>query len=123
MKRRLGFLLGSLIILTSAACGGEAKAHVAVQSFEFRPPEISVEAGTEVSWVNEDRILHTVTSGIAGEQGVPGVSGDVEASPDGRFDLDLDGRGSSAAFTFEQPGMYPYFCSFHSGMSGVVQVG
>ena len=95
---------------------------MAIRSFEFRPTEIKVEAGVEVLWVNEDDILHTVTSGTAGEQGVPGVSEDLAPSPDGLFDLDLEGQASTAAFTFQEPGTYAYFCAIHSGMSGTVRV-
>jgi plastocyanin len=127
-------VLGALLVLTGgalAACGdappkpggsGPAKTTLSIHSFEFRPAQISVEAGAEVVWVNEDDILHTVTSGIAGEQGVPGVSEDLPPAPDGAFDLELDGRKSTAAFTFAEAGTYPYFCAVHSGMSGIVQV-
>jgi plastocyanin len=63
-----------------------------------------------------------VTSGAAGDQGVPGVSEDVAPVPDGLFDLELDGTAATASFTFEEPGMYAYFCAVHSGMFGSVQV-
>ena len=95
---------------------------VAIQSFEFRPSLLDVEAGATAVWSNEDDILHTVTSGTAGEQGVPGVSEDLAPSPDGLFDLQLDGQASTATFTFDDPGTYAYFCAIHSGMSGTVQV-
>ena len=96
---------------------------MAIRSFEFRPTQIMVEAGVEVRWVNEDDILHTVTSGTAGEQGVPGVSEDLAPSPDGLFDLELSGQESTARFTFQEPGTYAYFCAIHSGMSGIIRVG
>lgn len=125
--------LGAVLLLNGGAlagCGGGSEGPasepreqtVVIRSFEFRPTQIMVRAGVEVLWVNEDDILHTVTSGTAGEQGVPGVSEDLASSPDGLFDLELEGQGSTARFSFQEPGTYAYFCAIHSGMSGVVQV-
>ena len=120
-----------LIILAGAlsSCGGATSmepateaSEVAVRSFEFVPTEIRVATGDTVTWANEDDILHTATSGTAGEQGVPGVGEDVPPMPDGTFDLQLDGRGSTASFTFRESGTYRYFCAIHAGMSGVVVV-
>jgi plastocyanin len=122
---RIRFLLYTLALLSSiglTACGDTAGAEVVIESFEFRPSDIGLEAGASVTWTNEDSILHTVTSGAAGEQGVPGVSGDVAPTRDGRFDLRLDGKGSNTTFSFEQPGTYTYFCAVHNGMSGIVRV-
>ena len=136
MRHRRHVALGAVLLLSwgaLAACGDAAdgpasgsrekrEKTVAIRSFEFRPTHVTVEAGVEVRWVNEDDILHTVTSGIAGDQGVPGVSEDLAPSPDGLFDLELEGKTSTARFTFQEPGTYPYFCAIHSGMSGTVQV-
>ena len=102
--------------------GGHPDQKVTVQAFEFRPGDIHIEAGVEVMWVNGDNILHTVTSGTAGEQGVPGVSEDLAPSPDGLFDLELAGQASTARFMFQESGTYAYFCAIHSGMSGTVNV-
>jgi plastocyanin len=133
MRHPRTFVSGIVLFLSCgalAACGGDpgraasepAEKTVAIRSFEFRPTQTRIEAGAEVVWVNEDDILHTVTSGTAGEQGVPGVSEDLEPSPDGLFDLDLDGQASTATFAFDEPGTYAYFCAIHSGMSGTVRV-
>ena len=124
---------GAVLLLSwgaLAGCGGGSEnlasgpreQTVAIRSFDFRPTQIMVETGVEVRWVNEDDILHTVTSGTPGEQGVPGVSEDLPPSPDGLFDLELEGQESTAGFTFQEPGTYAYFCAIHSGMSGTVQV-
>lgn len=134
MRHTRQLALGAVLLLSGgaiAACGdgpdrtesdGGGNRTVAIRSFEFRPARIDVEVGSTVVWSNEDDILHTVTSGMAGEQGVPGVSEDVAPTPDGYFDLELDGTATSAPFTFEEPGTYAYFCAIHSGMSGSVQV-
>ena len=54
---------------------------VTVKQFQFMPAELAVQAGTEVTWTNEDDILHTATSGAT-----PGTS-------DGQFDGPMDGKG------------------------------
>jgi plastocyanin len=69
---------------------------------------VTVAAGTTVTFVNEDDVPHTATSG-AGE-------------PDGTFDLDLPGAGGSATFTFDEPGSYDYYCRVHPSMTAVVEV-
>ncbi len=127
----------SMAVLAVAACGREmdvvnradanagtpdARARVTVQSFAFIPPRLTVEAGTEVVWVNRDDILHTITTGRPGRQGVPGVSEDRPATPDGMFDRELDGSGTSVSFVFDDAGAYPYYCAIHAGMSGTVVV-
>lgn len=105
---------------TEETSEGEANT-VRIQTFAYVPKVIEVEAGTPVTFVNDDDILHTFTSGKAKDQGIPGVSEDVPAKPDGLFDEDVD-LGDSFEFTFEKPGKYPYYCDIHSGMSGVVIV-
>ena len=95
---------------TLAAANPAGNGAVAVKQFQFMPAELTVKAGTNVTWTNEDDILHTATSGTAG-------------SPDGKFDGPMDGRGKSFSQAFDQPGRYPYFCSRHESMTGTVVVG
>ena len=102
----------------SPATGGEENT-VRIQTFAYVPKTAEVEVGTPITFVNDDDILHTFTSGKAKKQGIPGVSEDVPAEPDGLFDEDVD-LDESFEFTFEKPGKYPYYCDIHSGMSGVV---
>jgi plastocyanin len=93
---------------TTTARGSAAG--VTVRQFQFMPAELVVEAGTTVTWANQDQILHTATSGAT-----PGQA-------DGTFDGPMDGAGKSFSFTFEKPGTYPYFCSRHNSMVGKVIV-
>lgn len=125
----MGFIIAGLLVglLVLAACapasdgpmetepteepnGGPAAGEVEVimRDIAFQPEEITVAPGTTVTWVNEDGIAHTATSGTRG-------------NPTDMFDETLDG-GGSFSFTFEEPGTYDYFCRFHPGMSGVVVV-
>lgn len=95
---------------------------VTIAEFAFRPMTLTVTVGTTVSWLNSDEILHTVTSGIARDPGVPGVSEDDPAQPNGLFDGDLDGAGAVFRRTFDTEGRFPYYCDIHAGMAGAVVV-
>ena len=92
---------------TATAAGNSA---VTVKQFQFTPAELTVEAGTNVTWTNQDDILHTATSGAT-----PGTA-------DGKFDGQMDGRGKSFSHVFDRPGRYPYFCNRHTSMTGTVVV-
>ena len=73
----------------------------------FDPHTITIDAGTEVVWTNNDVVLHTVTS--------------VETYPDGTFDSWIL-PGEEFSFTFESPGTYEYSCTVHPWASGTVMV-
>lgn len=133
-RTRFSFVsLAIAAALLAGACGGtpssepnepaaEPERAVALEGLTFDPKELTVSPGTTITWTNEDEVAHTVTSGIKGEQGVPGVSKGMPDRPDGAFDEALDDRGASYAFTFDEPGTYEYFCRIHGGMTGVVIV-
>lgn len=94
-------------------------AAVTVKLFMFDPDPVRLEAGTTVTWTNQDQILHTVTAGTRtyDEQGLT-----REITPTGQFDLPLDGQGSTASFTFTEPGTVAYLCKIHPGMDTEVVV-
>jgi plastocyanin len=83
---------------------------VTVKQFQFMPAELTVKVGTNVTWTNQDDILHTATSGAT-----PGTA-------DGTFDGPMDGRGKTFSHVFGQAGRYPYFCNRHTSMTGTVVV-
>ena len=89
---------------------GQPPDAVTVKQFQFMPTELTVKAGTKVTWTNQDQILHTATAGAT-----PGTA-------DGKFDVPMDGVGQSSNFTFDQPGTYPYFCRRHTSMTGTIVV-
>lgn len=105
-----------------APAAGTGAAEVTVKLFAFEPASLEVEAGTEVTWTNEDNILHTVTSGEPGDD--LGMSGSAAnpPKPDGLFDGQLDGKGSTFSFTFTEPGTYTYYCDVHREMHGEIVV-
>lgn len=105
------WMIGAAAALALAACGGDETepAAVTVKVFRFDPSPLEVEAGTDVTWTNQDDIDHTVTAGKP----------DAET---GEFDGPLPRKGPTFSFTFEQPGAYPYFCSVHPSMLGEIRV-
>lgn len=82
---------------------------VTIRTFQFQPAQIEVKAGTRVTWINQDDIRHTVTSGSPDKK-------------DGRFDFSLAGKETKFTFTFAQPGTYTYFCDRHQHMRGQIVV-
>ena len=99
----------ALVIAGPAGSQAGAVATAVIRVFQFEPGALEVPAGTRVTWSNEDDITHTVTSGVAGR-------------PDGRFDVQLAGKGARGSTTFTTRGVYPYFCARHESMKGEVVV-
>ncbi|MDG2027099.1 MAG: plastocyanin/azurin family copper-binding protein [Acidimicrobiales bacterium] len=79
----------------------------------YTPPVIVVDAGTIVTWRNEDSVVHTITSGRS--------DGNV-GTPDGRFDSGNIERPDTFTVTFTEPGEYDYYCLPHPWMRGRVIV-
>lgn len=134
-------MLGPLVIkgvallaffLLIAACGpgnegskgagesdtGGSNSTVTMRLISFKPEQLTIKAGTTVTWNQADPGPHTVTSGTV-EQGTAGVT----TKPDGRFDSGEINTGGTFEYTFDQPGTYPYFCHIHPAtMQGEVIV-
>lgn len=94
---------------------------VTIRNFAFAPKKLTISVGDTVMWTNDDDILHTVTSGIGQEQGVPGVTKDKNAKPDGVFDQEVEFE-DTFDFTFDTAGTFKYFCAIHPGMVGTIHV-
>jgi plastocyanin len=82
---------------------GEAVA-VEVVDYEYKPSRLTIKAGTTVRWTNHAQDVHTAT---ANDQSWD--SGDIEA-------------GASWIHRFDKPGEYPYSCTPHPAMRGVIVV-
>lgn len=70
----------------------------------FDPSTATVAADGEVTWVNEDGLVHTTTA------------------EDGTWDSGNLEPGAEFRFTPEEPGTYAYFCSIHPSMKGELVV-
>jgi plastocyanin len=68
----------------------------------YSPNPFEAKVGETVTWVNDDSAIHTATS------------------TDGIFDSDILQRGQTFSYTFDKEGEYPYFCTLHPNMVGIV---
>ena len=87
--------------------GGGGTASVDMKDIQFVPKDVTVDAGTTITWTNSDSVPHTVT-----KDGGPGTdfdSGNVEP-------------GDTFEQTFDAPGKVDYVCTIHPGQSGTVTV-
>lgn len=92
---------------------------VEMRLIQFRPKQLEVAAGKEVTWTQKDAGFHTVTSGTV-EQAAGGVTG----KPDGKFRSERLSTDQTFKFTFTEAGTYTYFCEIHPAtMTGEVRVG
>ena len=90
--------------VAASALPTRAAMEVAIDNFAFGPTEVTVPAGTTVTWTNHDDIPHTVVS------------------TDKVFKSKVLDTDEKFSFTFSTPGTYPYFCSIHPKMTGKVVV-
>ncbi len=108
MKRTLRFFLrgilslGLLFALPGVAFSTEH--FVSIINFDFVPYQISIAAGDTVTWTNNDAVAHTSTS-------------DTNVWDSGNL-----APGQSYSFVFITTGSYPYHCSYHPSMTGIVNV-
>lgn len=89
----------------SNATSTTAPTRVNIKLLKFSPEKIEVKAGDTVEWANADLTPHNVTS--VGTQEIS--SGAIDA-------------GASWNRTFTRPGTFPYYCTFHPEMKGIVVV-
>ena len=77
---------------------------VRMTGIHYRADTVTVRAGQAVRWVNDDPVVHTVAFDDAS-----GTSADVP-------------QNGSFTYRFDRPGVYPYHCTQHPFMKGVVIV-
>jgi len=103
----------TLTLVTPALAGGgchdeateSSASMVELRNLCFTSTVTHVDPGQEVAFVNRDSYRHNVV-GL-------GLWGEVEGL---RY-------GETRRFTFEEPGVYPYACTLHTGMVGAIVVG
>jgi plastocyanin len=84
-----------------------SETQIKVAPCAFAPTVAMVAPGSTVTFFSGPGFTHLIT-GANAEWG----SRDVELKPD-----------SEVSFTFDKPGIYPYACALHRGMSGTIVVG
>ena len=106
----LGALALVVVVLIAPSAGATGlqtttTTTVSIQDFFFSPANVSVPAGTTVTWVNEGSVPHTVTS------------------DDGQFDSGVLMPGDSYTVMFKGQGTITYHCTIHPSMRDSVTVG
>jgi plastocyanin len=115
MRALLALLLGLVVL---AGCGGDddsgdpgsasacASDAVTIRMVDtqFDPEKVSVKAGQQVCWVNEDSIQHNAVA------------------ENDAFKSDLFNKGETFTATVDQPGTIKYVCTVHPGMTGELDV-
>lgn len=81
----------------------EGVCNVVIENFAFSPESLTIVEGTTVVWTNLDGASHTVTSGTPANE--PGALFDsANLSQEDTFDV-----------TFNDVGLFPYYCRPHAG--------
>jgi plastocyanin len=121
-RRALAAVFGSAVLASvvlvpgvAAASGGggcgapvtdAAGTEVEISENCFTPTILRAQPGDTITFTNADRVPHTVL-------GANGVWGSYDAMK----------RNVEATYEFAEAGVYPYVCTWHPGMIGVVVVG
>lgn len=109
-----------LLMITAYGCkedsptnpgGGSPGANeVWMQGTAFNPSTKTIAAGTTITWINKDQMIHTATSGTPN-------------APAGIFNSGNMSNGGTFSHTFNTPGTFRYFCIPHaSTMTGTIIV-
>lgn len=75
----------------------------------YIPTVITIQKGQQVTWLNDDVAFHSVTSGFYDQ-------------PSALFDSGHLDPGQKFSVSFDQEGVYDYFCTLHPWMAGKVIV-
>jgi plastocyanin len=88
----------------AASPASGTKVSIAISNYAFKPADITVKAGTKLTFTNHDATAHTATSKTPG------------------FDTGTIKPGASATVMVSKPGTYSYYCQFHAFMVAKVTV-
>ena len=94
----------ALLAAPIASPAHAADAMIVMKNFDFSPMDVTVTAGSTVTWKNMDGEPHTVVSA------------------DGLFRSSALDQDDSYSFKFDKPGVYKYICSIHPKMRATVTV-
>jgi plastocyanin len=109
MTVRLNILAGGALALSVLAFGypspgAEPRVHeIVIDKLAFGPAPETLHLNNTVEWVNADIFQHTATAA------------------DGSFDVDLP-AGAKGRTILKRAGVVDYFCRFHPGMKGRLEV-
>jgi plastocyanin len=105
VARGAGALAGALALLAAAASSAPAATQpVGIQFAAFGPSQLDALPGDTIAWENLSPRDHTVVS------------------DGGAFGSDVLAPGARFSFTPQSAGAFPYHCSIHPSMTGVIDV-
>ena len=111
-RKILGFMLIGLLVISSFALAAPPTLRITIGTFApyYSPTYVHVKPGTSISWDNPTVALHSITHD--------------ECRDGARCAFDSGPLGPNGTFTVPQlsPGSYPYHCSFHPIMRGILIV-
>ena len=90
------------------AASESAEVRVRIRNSSYDPTELTIPAGTEVTFLNADGFTHTVTEGTDGQP-----VDDPIVDEQGGSDIDV---------TFDEPGTYNITCKIHPSMNMTITV-
>ena len=79
---------------------------VEIDNFNFKPRDLTINAGGTVTWINHDDVPHTATG-----KGKTAI-----------FDSKMLDTDEKFSFTFKNPGSYSYYCKVHPHMTATIVV-
>ncbi|WP_259294933.1 cupredoxin family copper-binding protein [Paraburkholderia sp. DHOC27] len=93
-----------VVMGTCSLAEAEAPNTVVIKNFMFSPMDVTVKAGSTVTWKNLDGEPHTVVNDA------------------GLFRSSALDENDSFQYTFDKPGVYKIFCGIHPNMKATITV-
>lgn len=88
---------------------GKSQVGISINDFIFKTTYLKIKKGVKVTWTNDGQISHTVTS--------------AETSAKKGLSSGMLANSASYSFTFNETGVYEYYCSMHPDqMKAVITV-
>lgn len=84
---------------------GASASEVTLGDMSYNPGELTVAAGTTVTFTNPSSFPHTITHGTGGRP-----------ADDAAFDEAISPDGGTVEITFDEPGTYDITCKLHPSM-------
>jgi len=104
-RRQFLVAAGAAPLAAGVATTASATTHqVTIQGFAYSPSSLTISAGDEVTFTNNDNAPHTATIASA------------------NLDTGRLANGESASLTFDTAGTHAYVCRFHPSMRGTIIV-
>ncbi len=101
--KKLSYVLAFCFLMISTPTLANDQ-QIGIKDHIFTPSDITITAGTKVTWINHDADPHTV----------------VEEN--NKFHSAALDTNDNYSYTFTTPGTYKYFCTLHPTMLGSVTV-